>query len=118
MLNQLTRKDLSPLRWTLGVVVFLQSMHFVLGNLSSRVHAGQILSRTPSLILGGTEAVAAAVFLVPAATAVGSPLLLAVFLTAIAIHVLHADFDVGSLLVYIAVVIFCWRARGTGRTEA
>jgi hypothetical protein len=58
-----------------------------------------------AFILGGAEAVAAVLFLVPRTLRIGACLLLGILTTAFAIH-LHRGEWAGSLLVYAAGVAF------------
>lgn len=66
--------------------------------------------------IGGTEILAALLFLLPVTTAVGGRLLLAIFAIAIAIHILHGEFDVSGLLVYAMAVIVCLAYAGRSAT--
>src|SRR6266581_7972920 len=88
------------LRWTLGLVVLLESCQFAFSASAIR-HAARIVI-PPWLRLGvaGTEVIAALLFLVPAVSDVGGYLLLPIFAIAAALHVLHGEFDVGALAVY------------------
>ena len=62
--------------------------------------------------LGGSEVVAALLFLVPAASSVGGYLLLFIFAIAIVIHFLVGEIaGVGSLVVYSMAVIVCMAHR-------
>jgi hypothetical protein len=57
--------------------------------------------------LGGSEIVAALLFLVPATSVAGGYLLLAVFFFAAAIHALHGQYDIGGLIIYAVAVMAC-----------
>jgi hypothetical protein len=106
-MNQTTRFWLTALRWTLGIVVLIQSCLFVFGSTGRHV-AGEL--GMPQLIrpvLGGSEIVAALLFLVPATSVAGAYLLLVVFFFAAAIHVLHGQYEVGGLVVYAVAVMAC-----------
>ena len=95
------------LRWTLGLVVVLESAEFILSN--SVVH---FLAKAgfPSWIqpvLGGSEIFAGLLFLLPFTAKIGSCLLFIIFALAALLHILHGQFNVGGLLVYAAAVLVC-----------
>jgi len=93
------------LRWVLGIVVLLESIHFAL---SSGKHG---LPRWAGPALGGSEIIAVLLFLTPAATVLGGCLLLVIFAVAAAIHLKAGQFDVGGLLVYAMAVVVCMTYR-------
>jgi hypothetical protein len=62
-----TNMAVSGLRWVLGLVILLESAHFALAPAAAREVANIGLPRWIPLALGGAEAVAALLFLVPAA---------------------------------------------------
>lgn len=99
------RLAISGLRWVLGVVVLLESIHFAL---SSGKHG---LPQWTAPALGGSEIIAAILFLTPAATVLGGWLLLVIFALAAAIHLAAGQFDVGGLLVYGMAVVVCMTYR-------
>jgi hypothetical protein len=92
-------------------VVLTQSYLFVFTVFTS---SGQLVVVKPGmpqwifLALGGSEIVAALLFLVPMTSVAGGYLLLVVFFFAVAIHVLHGQYDVGGLLVYAVAVMACF----------
>jgi len=104
------------LRWTLGLVLLVQSYQFAFSS-SAHHFAGGVLPPWLPLALGGSEIIAALLFLLPATTIVGGYLLLAIFALAILIHSLHGDFQVGGLLVYAAAVFVCMAQRSRETTE-
>jgi hypothetical protein len=104
-----SRSSMVGLRWTLGVVVLLESLHLVLSNRVGTEAARHGLPLRVRVALGGIEILAAILFLVPSMSVLGGYLLLIVFALAILIHSLHGQFDVGPLLVYMMVVIACLR---------
>lgn len=99
------------LRWTLGLVVLLQSFQFAFSPSAIRHFAQTGLPQWVRPALAGSEIIAALLFLIPAASVVGSYSLLAVFAIAIAVHFLHGQFDVGGLLVYGMAAIVCMTHR-------
>jgi len=90
------RLAIPALRWTLGLVVLFESCRFLLSH--GPIHGG--LPQWIRPVLGGAEIIAAILFLLPFTRAIGANLLLVIFALAIAIHVLHGDYNVGALLVY------------------
>ena len=104
---QLKKLSIPILRWTLGLVVLWQSIHFVL-SASSAKHLSE--SGMPQWIrpaLGGSEIVAALLFLMPAVSWIGGYSLLVLFAIAMVLHLLHGDADVGGLILHCAVVLVC-----------
>jgi uncharacterized membrane protein YphA (DoxX/SURF4 family) len=95
------------LRWVVGLVLLWQSWRFASSAASAHELAHMGLPHWTPLILGGAEILAAILFLLPKVGRIGGYLLLAIFLLAILIHVLHGQFEVGPLLVYAAAVFAC-----------
>lgn len=118
MNRRLTHFSILLLRWTLGLVVILESVRFVLS--SSTAHFLP-KARLPAWIqpaLGVGEILAAVLFLIPWTALVGSYLLLVIFVLAAVIHILHGQFDVGGLVVYAVVVLVCMAHRDHRTPEA
>jgi len=107
-MNQTTRFWMTALRWTLGIVVLIQSCLFVFGSSGQHAAAQFGMPQWIRPVLGGCEIVAAILFLLPATSVAGGYLLLVVFFFAAAIHVLHGQYDVGGLLVYAVAVMACF----------
>ena len=98
------RNAICILYWSVGLVVLIESCLFVFS--ASRGHAFA-KSGMPQLIrpiLGGSEIIAALIFLIPPARTVGGYALLVIFAVAGLIHILHGQLDVGGLIVYAAAV--------------
>jgi len=98
------RNAICILYWSVGLVVLIESCLFVFS--ASRGHAFA-KSGMPQLIrpiLGGSEIIAALLFLVSPARAIGGYALLVIFAVAGLIHILHGQLDVGGLVVYAAAV--------------
>jgi len=107
-MNQRLKKFVIPgLRWTVGVVVLLESIHFMLSPAAGREFAKTGLPQWIRPALGGSEAVAALLFLMSAASLISGYLLLIIFMVAITIHFLLGEFNVGPILVYGMAVIVC-----------
>lgn len=108
MNRQLKRSAVPGLRWILGLVVLLQSVHFTLSASAGREFAKSGFPEWIRPALGAGEAIAAVLFLIPAATFVGGYLLLLAFAIAVVIHLLLGEFGgAGGLLVYAAAVLVC-----------
>ena len=101
------RLAIPGLRWSVGLVVLLQSLEFVFSEPAAKAFAHTGLPAWIRPVLGGVEMLAALVFLVPAATLVGGYALLMVFVVAVLIHILHGWYDVGALVVYAMAVFAC-----------
>jgi hypothetical protein len=93
------------LQWAVGIVVLIASVR-------TFFHSAHSLAGAPSShhlwflpLLSGIEIVAVILFLIPSTSRVGSYLLLVVFGVALLFHLLHGDWEVGTLVIYIAAVI-------------
>jgi uncharacterized membrane protein YphA (DoxX/SURF4 family) len=98
------KRAVLALRWSLGVVVIVQSLRFALEPAAAHYFA----QRLPFWLRPGlawTEIAAAVLFLMPLTARWGGYLLMLVFLLAGLLHVLHGEFDIGPLVVYAAAVL-------------
>lgn len=92
---------LSGLQWTLGAVIFIESVLFLMP-------AGRhdfVQSHMPNVVryvLGWGEIAGSVLLLVPRTAVRGAWLLAVIFGFAIAIHLLHGMYNVGSLAIYTA----------------
>jgi len=102
-----TSVAVSGLRWVLGLAILLESVHFALAPAAAREAANIGLPRWIPLALGGTEAVAALLFLVPGLRLFGGYALLFILAIALVVHLLHGQYNVGSLLVYGMATCVC-----------
>jgi len=96
-----TRIALIVLRWALGTVILIEAVLFVM---PSAAH-GFAATHMPGfirLVLGWGEILGCVLLLIPRTTIRGAWLLLAVFVFAIMIHLLHGAYDVGNLVIYAA----------------
>jgi hypothetical protein len=107
MKGQLEAAAIPALRWTVGVVVLLESCRFAFSTTAAHAFAKSDLPLWIRPVLGGTEALAALLFLVPPARAVGGVTLLVIFGAAVLVHLLHGWYDVGALVVYAMAVLVC-----------
>jgi uncharacterized membrane protein YphA (DoxX/SURF4 family) len=106
------------LRWTLGLVVVLESAEFILSNSAVHFLAKAGLPSWIQPVLGGSEILAALLFLLPFTAKIGSYLLLIIFALAALLHILHGQFNVGGLVVYAAAVLVCLASAGNTTQEA
>jgi uncharacterized membrane protein YphA (DoxX/SURF4 family) len=92
---------LTVLQWTLGVVVLIEAVLFVLPGAAhdfARTHMPGFVR----LVLGFGEILGCILLLIPKTTVRGAWLLLAVFIMAILIHLLHGAYNVGNVAIYAA----------------
>ena len=103
----LARVSLPLLRWTLGLVVMLESCQFVFSTAAAHFLAKAGLPSWIRPVLGGAEIIAAVLFLAPFTTVFGSYLLPVIFGLAALVHLLHGQYEVGGLVVYAVAVLVC-----------
>jgi hypothetical protein len=96
-----TKTALTVLRWTLGVVILTEAVLFVLPSAAhefSKTHMPGFIR----LLLGWGEIAGCILLLIPKTAIRGAWLLVAVFIFAILIHLLHGAYNVGNLAIYTA----------------
>ena len=98
-MNDRIHRSIVILRLVLGLVVLVQSVQSILG-LGKEPHESLIRHVLP--VLAGVETLGALLIVVPRTVRLGAQVLIAVFLIAIAIHGLHGNWNVGSLVIYAA----------------
>lgn len=91
------------LRLVLGTVVLFQSIIFLYRE--DRSFGNHAMPKSVRLVLGLSEAAGALLFLLPQTLVAGAWSLLVVFGVAVVFHVVHGQFEVAGLVVYIAVVL-------------
>jgi uncharacterized membrane protein YphA (DoxX/SURF4 family) len=92
---------LTVLQWALGVVILIEAVLFVLPGAAhdfARTHMPGFVR----LVLGGGEILGCILLLIPKTANRGAWVLLAVFIMAILIHLLHGGYNVGNLVIYAA----------------
>lgn len=92
---------MTTLRWALGIVILIQAVMFVLPGVAhefSRTHMPGFVR----MVLGLGEIAGCVLMLIPATVARGAWLLLAVFVMAILLHLLHGLYGIGNLVIYAA----------------
>jgi hypothetical protein len=95
------------LRWTLGLVVLWESYEFAFSAAEAKYLGHMRLPSCIGPVLGCTEILAALLFLVLKVSRIGGFFLLVIFAIAATRHLLHGQYEVGSLLVYGAAVLTC-----------
>jgi hypothetical protein len=93
------------LRWALGIVVLLESIHFAQSAAAARHFAQTGLPAWIRPALVWSEAGIALLFLVPVAMIVSGSALLLIFAIALAIHFQARDFGFGGLIAYRRLII-------------
>jgi hypothetical protein len=88
------------LRWSLGLVLIYECTRLLL---SSGPHGH--IPHALVMAIAAVELLGAILFLIPPTLAAGGRLLLATFLVAAIVHILHAQFDVGFLVIYAMAVL-------------
>jgi hypothetical protein len=102
---KLTRVSIPLLRWTLGLAVMLESFAFVFSTSAAHFLAKTGWPAWLRPVLGGSEIIAAVLFLVASTATIGGYLLLVIFGVAALLHILHGQYGVEGLLVYSAAVL-------------
>lgn len=91
----------TALQWTLGTVILIEAILFLMPAARhdfARTHMPDMVR----LILGWGEILGAILMLIPRTAERGAWVLVAIFVLAIVIHLLHGAFNVGNLVIYTA----------------
>jgi hypothetical protein len=102
MIEHRLRRALAGLQYTLGLVILIEAILFVMPSARhdfARTHMPDFLR----LVLGWGEIVGAALLLIPQTAIRGAWMLIGIFVLAIVVHLLHGMFNVGNLAIYTAV---------------
>ena len=89
------------LQYSLGISILIQAVLFVLPSAAhefARTHMPGFVR----MVIGWGEIAGSVLLLIPQAAVRGAWLLLAVFVMALLLHLLHGMYNVGSLVVYAA----------------
>ena len=92
---------LTVLQWALGIVILVEAVMFVLPGAAhdfSRTHMPGFVR----MVLGFGEIAGSVLLLIPQTSIRGAWLLLAVFVLAILLHLLHGMYGIGNLVIYAA----------------
>ena len=92
---------LTGLQWTLGLVILVEAILFVLPG-AAHSFSTTHLPNVVRLILGFGEIAGCIFMLIPRTAIRGAWLLVAVFALGIVIHLLHGMYEVGNLAIYTA----------------
>ncbi|MGA2019748.1 MAG: DoxX family protein [Candidatus Sulfotelmatobacter sp.] len=101
MSAQRTKIALTGLQWTLGLVILIEAILFVIPS-AAHSFAQTHMPNVVRLVLGIGEIAGCSLMLIPRTAILGAWLLVAVFVLAIAIHILHGLYGVGNLVIYTA----------------
>lgn len=96
-----TKIGLTVLQWSLGIVVLMEAVMFVMPGAAhdfTRTH----LPGFVRMVLGVGELLGSVLLLIPQTAVRGAWLLMAVFIMAILLHLLHGMYNVGNLVIYLA----------------
>jgi len=96
-----TKTGLTVLQWALGVVILIEAIMFVLPSAAhdfARTHMPGFVR----LVLGFGEILGCILLLIPKTAIRGAWVLVAVFIMAILVHLLHGLYNVGNLVIYAA----------------
>ena len=92
---------LTVLPWALGVVILIEAVLFVMPS-AAHSFATTHMPGFVRLVLGWGEIVGCILLLIPRTTVRGAWLLVAVFVMAILVHLLHGAYGIGNLVIYTA----------------
>jgi hypothetical protein len=95
------RLGLNVLRWALGIVILIEAVMFVMPSAAHEL-AHMHMPGFVRLVLGFGEILGCALLLIPRTVVRGAWLLLAVFVMAILLHLLHGLYGIGNLVIYAA----------------
>jgi len=96
-----TKIGLTVLQWSLGIVILIEAVMFVMPGAAhdfARTHMPSFVR----MVLGIGEILGSVLLLIPQTAIRGAWLLLAVFVMAILLHLLHGMYNVGNLVIYAA----------------
>lgn len=96
-----SKLGLTVLRWTMGIVILIEAVLFVMPG-AAHTFARTHIPGFVRLVLGFGEIIGCILLLIPKTAVNGAWLLLAVFVMAILIHLLHGQYDVGNVAIYAA----------------
>ena len=114
---RLAKCSISLLRWSVGLVILLESVRFVFSPSAAHFLANAGLPSWLRPVLGGAEIIAVVLFLVPFTALIGGYFLLVILALAALLHILHGQYDIGGLVVYAAAVLVCLAHTPAGSTE-
>src|SRR5271169_1984918 len=101
MTEQRMKTALTGLQWTLGLVILVEAVLFVMPSARhdfAKTHMPDIVR----LVLGWGEIIGSVLLLIPRTSVRGGWFLAGIFVLAIAVHLLHGANNVGNLVIYTA----------------
>jgi DoxX-like family len=104
MAAQRTKIALTGLQWTLGLVILIEAILFVMP-VSARGFASTHLPNVIRMVLGWGEIIGCILMLIPRTAIRGAWLLVAVFVLAVVTHLLHGIYGIGNLAIYTAAAV-------------
>ena len=99
-----TKAALTILQWVLGVVILIEAVMFVLPS-AAHDFAGTHMPGFVRMVLGFGEIIGCVLLLIPRTAIRGAWVLVAVFVMAILLHLLHGMYGVGNLVIYAAAAL-------------
>jgi uncharacterized membrane protein YphA (DoxX/SURF4 family) len=102
---------LCVLQWALGIVVLIEAVLFVLPGAAhsfARTHMPGFVR----MVVGFGEILGCVLLLIPRTVVRGAWVLLAVFIMAILIHLLHGLYGIGNLVIYAAAAFAIAAGKG------
>jgi type II secretory pathway component PulF len=102
---------LTVLQYSLGIVIMIEAVLFVLPSAAhdfARTHMPGFVR----LVLGFGEILGCILLLIPQTAIRGAWLLMAVFVMAILIHLLHGMYGIGNLVIYAAAAFAIAASKG------
>jgi hypothetical protein len=101
MTEQRMKTALTGLQWTLGLVILIEAVLFVMPSAAhdfAKTHMQDIVR----LVLGWGEIIGSILLLIPRTAVRGGWFLVGIFALAIAVHLLHGAYNVGNVVIYTA----------------
>jgi len=101
MTEQRMKTALTGLQWTLGLVILMEAILFLMpsaGHDFAKTHMPDIVR----LVLGWGEIIGAVLLLIPRTAVRGGWVLVGIFVLAIVVHMLHGTYNVANLVIYSA----------------
>ena len=105
MSQDVQRRAILALRWSVGLVAIVQSLRLYFDPAAARYFARAGLPFWVRPGLAWSEIAAGVLFLMPFTAKLGGYVLMVIFVVAALLHVLHREFDIGALVVYAAAVM-------------
>jgi DoxX-like family len=114
---KIQRLAVPMLRWTLGLVVSIESFQELFAPTAIQEFSRTGLPQWVRLGLGGSEIIAAIIFIIPFTTVIGGYALIVILGFAAALHLMHGQYDIGALFVYGMAALVSMTNRDSGVPE-